>query len=169
MKLVWDYETGFIIDIETGEIVDTIFDYTFVGRSADGHRVGSKMTDEEKMLIKGTEIVKELKRKGLSDVRGTFVEYKLGLTTKSVKSLKSNNVNLNIPEDMKEEIGKCLKKIERDPVLSARPERSKLLMAIACISIIRGMSLRGVSKSVGVSEKTLRKLLKIVRERLIYT
>ncbi|ABU82562.1 hypothetical protein [Ignicoccus hospitalis] len=169
MRLVWDYENGVVIDIETGEVVDYIVDfYVSEERFAD-KRVGSKISEEERALLKGTEIVKELNERGYRDVRGTFVQYKLGLTNKTVKSLEKVERLPEVPAELRTDFEYYLKLIERDPVLSARPKRSKHLMALVCAYVVNGKNVREVSKRYNVGEKTLRKLLALARERIIRT
>ncbi len=162
--LIWDYESGTVVNLETGEVVDMI--YEFDRKDIEVTRNIGTMTKEDIIALKGTEIVKELKRRGLKDVRGTYVAYKLGMTNKTVKSLK-RDVDIEIPEELKNEVERILHFIEKDPLLSARSERGKTVLAVAAAMVMRGKTVREACKMLGVNEKRVRKLLGLLRRRML--
>ncbi len=157
---VWDYENGVIIDTETGEVVGTIYEY-----SNDNEKkpyIGTTSFGLAEKATKSAEISRKLKARGLKDSRGTYVMYKLGLTNKSVKSLK-REVECEIPEEMKPLVKKILKYIEEDPILSSRSDRIKLALAILLAS---RLSNKPAPECVRVN-KHVRKLLSLATRRLL--
>jgi len=159
---VWDYENGIIINTETGEVVDQIYDYNAVQGERKPY-IGTTSFGLVSKANKSASISRKLKMKGLRDERGTYVSYKLGLTNKSVKSLK-REYDCEIPEDMKALVSKILKYIEMDPVLSSRTDRVKLGLAIILAQRLKGKG--ELPKCVKVN-KHMRKLVAIASKRLL--
>ena len=164
MRLIWDYERGFVIDAETGEVVEQIYEYS--QRDVSFERGIGRKSELERIADEGIKILKDLKARGLSDKRGTYVAYKLGLSKKTVKSLKAKDSDVEVPREYLELYRLFLSKIEKDPLLSSRPEKSKKIVALAASMVVRGKSVSEVSKELKVNEKTLRRALKLLRSRI---
>ena len=164
MKLIWDYENGFVVNAETGEVLDTIFDYS--RKDVEFERGLGKRSQVERIADEGMKVLKNLKRRGLKDERGTYVAYKIGITNKTVKSLVSKDEGPAVPDKYKATYQYFLRMIERDPVLRVRPTKSKRTLALAAAMIINGKSVSEVCRELGVNEKTLRRALKLLRSRV---
>ncbi len=153
---IWDYERGIIVDDETGEVIDIIFD--------EGDLDYEPLQPRGMSVWKKTaEIANKLNIKGLSDEKGTYTLYAIGESKKTVKSLKRKiNVELS-PEEIE-----ILKVIESDPVLASRTERMKIALAKLLYYRRRGCvkSVESVAKEVGVSPKALREVLRKAKSRL---
>jgi len=162
MRLIWDYESGYVIDAESGEVVDMIFDYARDGEF--GKYIGRR-TEAERLADEGLKVLKKLRVRGLKDVRGTYVAYMLGLTTKTVKSL-TRDEEVTVPQEYKEEFEHFLALIEKDPVLSVRPKRSKEVLALAASMVVRGKTLKEIAEELKLNEKSLRKSLQILISRI---
>ena len=153
---IWDYERGVIVDDETGEVVDIIYDE--YGLDYEPLRPQGM-----KVWRKTATIAQNLAIRGLKDEKGTYILYKVGDVKKSVKSLKRDlKVKLN------EEERKILEIIESDPVLASRTQKMKVALAKLLYHRKHGhsVSLEKVAREVGVSPKALRKFLKKARARL---
>jgi len=164
VRLIWDYERGFVIDAETGEVVDQIYEYN--QKDASFERGIGRRSEVERIADEGIKILRDLKARGLSDRRGTYVAYKLGLSKKTVKSLRAKNSDISVPREYLELYRLFLSKIEKDPLLSNRPEKSKKIIALAASMVLKGRSVSEVSRELKVNEKTLRKALKLLRSRI---
>ncbi len=153
---IWDYERGIIVDDETGEVIDIIYD-------EQGLEYEPLQPQGMNIWKKTANIANELSIRGLRDEKGTYILYRIGETQKTVKSLK-RDVRVNLSNEEKE----ILDIIERDPVLAARTDRMKIALAKLLYYRKRGhvASLEKVAREVGVSPKALRKFLNKARMRL---
>ncbi len=158
---IWDYENGVIINAETGEIVEQIYDYNVQNEKKP--YIGTTTFGLASKANKSAKISKKLKMKGLKDERGTYISYKLGLSDKSVKSLKREH-ECEVPEDLKTLVSRILKYIEMDPILSSRTERVKLGLAIILAQRLKGKN--EPPRCVKLN-KHMRKLVVLASKRLL--
>ncbi|ALU12765.1 hypothetical protein EYM_07290 [Ignicoccus islandicus DSM 13165] len=169
---IWRYEAGYVVDPETGEVIDLIYDYgPYEGNNEPSLIIGTS-SYEDKIAEKASRIQRTLNARGLRDAHGTYVNYLLGLTNKSVKSLKRIETKERLPltdKEYEKEVRRWLVKIEKN--LRTMVLTSKTKKAIACIlaarSLDRELSVSEVARFYEIDEKYLRKVLSRVTKRLL--
>ena len=161
--LIWRYEEGYVVDSETGLVVDVIYDESpYPGNDEPKPYIGTHLGTE--FEAKNTRrILSKLLKRSLKDERGTYVAYKLGLTNKSVLSLKkTNEVVVRIDdEELQGEFERWMKRISRNPRLNSRTRRVKRALALVMASRALGkdISVKQAARMFRVNEHHLRKLV----------
>ncbi len=166
--LIWRYDEGYVVDSETGVVIEKIVEETpYPGNDEAKPYVGTSTGLD---TFKGSEIIIEkMKLKGLKDEKGTFITYKLGLSRKSINSLKKKNLTIsNLDSEFEDEIERWLAMINKDPILASRTPRVKRALAavMAARSLGRDLSTSKIAKMFGVNERHLRRLVALSNKRI---
>ena len=169
---VWRYDSGYVVDPNTGEVIDVIYEYSpYYGNNEPSLTIGT-IDYESKLMEKASRIQKALAEKGFVDTHGTYVNYKLGLTNKSVKSLRRVDLREELPlndVEFSKEVKRWKSKLDRN--LNGVIIGSKTKIAIACIlaarSLGKDLSVSKIAKFYDVDEKYLRKILSKITRKLI--
>ncbi|UXD22385.1 hypothetical protein IPA_04185 [Ignicoccus pacificus DSM 13166] len=165
-----------MVDSETGVVVDIIVDEgPYLGNSEPKPYIGTSQGDDGTGTT-SLRIQKSLKKRLLIDRRGTYVAYKMGLTSKSVGSLtkvkKIERIRYKIQElesaEFLIERDRWMKIINQDARLASRTERVKLALAsvMAARSLGLDISLETIAKIYKVNEHHLRKLVSLTYKRI---
>jgi len=161
--LIWRYEEGYIVDSETGVVVDIIYDDSpYPGNNEPKPYIGTASGLGELQNTMQHQLLRKLRIRSLKDERGTYVAYQLGLTKKSVMSLKRIDEEMpELDDELKEEFERWLRYINRKPRLASRTMKVKkaLALLLASRSLGRGASVKEVAKIFKVNERHLRKLV----------
>ncbi len=171
-QYVWVYDSGYVVDPETGEVVDVIYDYTpYEGNNEVTFTIGTHNL-EDKIVEKASRIQKKLAERGFVDVHGTYVNYVLGLTNKTVKSLKRTKTKAPLPfddEEFAKEVRRWLTKLEKEvkTIVISTKTKNAIACALAVRSLGRDLSISKIAKLYEVDEKYLRRTLTRVTKKLL--
>ncbi|MEM1930275.1 MAG: hypothetical protein QXH81_09915, partial [Thermofilaceae archaeon] len=87
-QLVYDYSEGYVVDAETGEVVDRIYDYSPPRPRSDNVAVENKRT-RAAMPGKGLgKLIEAYRRLVEYEKQGYIVDYERALSNRMIKALK---------------------------------------------------------------------------------
>ncbi|MEM1696400.1 MAG: hypothetical protein QXQ90_07370 [Desulfurococcaceae archaeon] len=161
-QLVYDYSEGYVVDAETGEVVDRIYDYSPPRpRSDDSAVVENKK--RVRMPGKGLgRLIKAYRRLVEYEKQGYIVDYEKALSNRMIKTLvheRSVKAEKHFAEKgLLNKLAEIVEELDKRGVTSGLTIRGRLVLAYVVYKLSRGETPRYNEVQGVVSESTFRRI-----------
>ncbi|MEM0059290.1 MAG: hypothetical protein QXE10_02555 [Desulfurococcaceae archaeon] len=168
MHLIYDYTEGYVIDAETGEVVDRIFDYSQPRPRSDDSTVAENKK-RARMPGKGLgKLIKAYRRLVEYERQGYIVDYEKALLNRMIKTLKherSMKAEKHFAEKgLLDTLLKIVEELDARGMTSGMSLRGRLAFAYIVYKLARGETPRYSDVRDIVSESTYRRIKRRMKQ-----
>ncbi|MEM0490313.1 MAG: hypothetical protein QXH73_03755 [Ignisphaera sp.] len=161
MHLIYDYTEGYVIDAETGEVVDRIFDYS-QPRPRSDDSAAAENKKRARMPGKGLgRLIKTYRRLVEYEKQGYIVDYEKALNRmiKTLKHERSVKAEKHFAEKgLLDKLSKIVEDLDARGVTSGMSFRGRLAFAYIVYKLARGETPKYSDVRGIVSESTFRRI-----------
>ncbi|MEM2025036.1 MAG: hypothetical protein QXW94_01945 [Desulfurococcaceae archaeon] len=160
-KLVYDYAEGYVIDAETGEVVERIYDCSppKIARSGAFERRGKRAGKPKAKLRRLVERYRELAN---YEARGYLVDYEKVFSERMIKSLKHERSakaeRFFAEKGLLDKLASIVEELDARGFTSGMTLRGRLVLAYALYALSRGEIPEYSELGEVVSESTFRRI-----------
>ncbi|MEM0235981.1 hypothetical protein [Thermofilum sp.] len=161
-RLVYEYSEGYVVDAETGEVVDRIYDYSPPRPRSDDSAVAE---NKKRVRVPGKglgKLIKAYRRLVEYEKQGYIVDYEKALSNRMIKTLKHERSmkaeKYFAEKGLLDKLSKIVEDLDARGVTSGMSFRGRLAFAYIVYKLARGETPKYSDVRGIVSESTFRRI-----------